>query len=46
MTDKKIKTGKVFIIGAGPGDAGLITFKAVEALLAADVVVYDNLVNE
>ncbi len=46
MTDKKIKTGKVFIIGAGPGDAGLITLKAVEALLAVDVVVYDNLVNE
>ncbi|HPD56901.1 MAG TPA: uroporphyrinogen-III C-methyltransferase [Smithellaceae bacterium] len=46
MTYQKSKTGKVFIIGAGPGDAGLITLKAVEALLAADVVVYDNLVNE
>jgi len=46
MTDQKTKTGKVYIIGAGPGDAGLITLKAVEALLAVDVVVYDNLVNE
>ena len=46
MTDQKTKTGKVYIIGAGPGDAGLITLKAVEALFAADVVIYDNLVNE
>ena len=40
------KQGKVYIIGAGPGDAGLITLKAVEALRLADVVIYDNLVNE
>ena len=38
--------GKVYIIGAGPGDAGLITIKAVDCLRLADVVVYDNLVNE
>lgn len=38
--------GKVYIIGAGPGDPGLITIKAVEALRLADVVIYDNLVNE
>jgi uroporphyrinogen III methyltransferase/synthase len=38
--------GKVYIIGAGPGDPGLITLKAVEALRLADVVIYDNLVNE
>ena len=40
------KIGKVYIIGAGPGDAGLITIKAVDCLRLADVVVYDNLVNE
>jgi uroporphyrinogen III methyltransferase/synthase len=40
------KKGKVYIIGAGPGDAGLITLKAVECLRLADVVIYDNLVNE
>lgn len=40
------KPGKVYIIGAGPGDAGLITLKAVECLRLADVVIYDNLVNE
>lgn len=43
---EKTKTGKVYIIGAGPGDPGLITLKAVEALKLADVVIYDNLVNE
>ena len=42
----KTKPGKVSIIGAGPGDPGLITLKAVEALRLADVVIYDNLVNE
>jgi uroporphyrinogen III methyltransferase / synthase len=40
------KKGRVYIIGAGPGDAGLITIKAVECLRQADVVVYDYLVNE
>ena len=43
---KKAKPGKVYIIGAGPGDPGLITIRAVEALKLAEVVVYDNLVNE
>jgi len=46
MTDQKATKGKVYIIGAGPGDAGLITLKAVEALMTADVVIYDHLVNE
>ena len=45
MTEKT-KPGKVYIIGAGPGDPGLITLKAVECLRLADVVIYDNLVNE
>lgn len=46
MMIEKTKPGRVFIIGAGPGDPGLITLKAVECLRLADVVVYDNLVNE
>lgn len=36
---------KVFLIGAGPGDAGLLTLKGRDALAQADVVVYDALAN-
>lgn len=43
---KNVKTPKLTIVGAGPGDVDLITIKAVKALEAADVVLYDALVNE
>ncbi len=38
--------GIVYIVGAGPGDAGLITLKGVRCIARADVIVYDHLVNE
>jgi len=37
--------GKVFLIGAGPGDPELMTLKAARALRLADVVLVDELVN-
>lgn len=38
--------GKVYLIGVGPGDPGLITLKAVGCIREADVVVYDYLANK
>ncbi len=41
-----IRPGLVSIVGAGPGDPELITVKALKALRAAEVILYDRLVNE
>ena len=40
-----MKKGKCFLVGAGPGDPGLLTLRGNEVLSRAEVVVYDNLAN-
>lgn len=39
----KTKTAKVYLVGAGPGDPGLITVKGLECIKTADVIIYDYL---
>lgn len=40
------KRGKVYLVGAGPGDPGLITVKGAKCLKEAEVVIYDYLISE
>ncbi len=43
--DPTKRTGKVTLVGAGPGEAGLITVRGLEVLRAADVVAFDALID-
>lgn len=38
--------GKVYLVGAGPGDSGLITVKGLDCLTRAEGVIYDNLIDD
>ena len=46
MNNSNNKQGKVILVGAGPGDAGLMTLQGKHWLQKADVVLFDHLVNE
>src|SRR5437763_8758693 len=45
MSRSRSNEGKCFLVGAGPGDLGLVTLRAKELLERADVIVYDALAN-